>query len=225
MTISHIMNGSHNNKSKSERRRKEQLARRNTIIKAAREVFFAKGFMDATVDEIADRCGLAKGTIYLYFQSKEEVYVSIMAEGMGRLLKELQEIKSIDARNGGFIELALQTYYRFYRNNRKYFRIMFQSIHPDMRSRVPDELLKSCVDTAVECLGVVRDLVQKGIEKGIYRKVNPWAVANILWATVNGIIMGYEQDPIYREQIVGMELEDMLRCSCDLASDGLRVKR
>jgi AcrR family transcriptional regulator len=225
MTDGHIMNNSHKDNSKSERRRKEQLARRNTIIKAAREVFFAKGFMVATVDEIADRCGLAKGTIYLYFQSKEEIYVSIMAEGMGRLLKELQKAKGIDARDDELIELALQAYYRFYLSNRKYFRIMFLSTHPNMQTRVPETLLKGCMDTAVECLGVVRDLVQKGIEKGIYRKVDPWVVANILWATVSGIIMGYEQDPIYREQIVGMGLEEMLRYSCDLATEGLRVKR
>ena len=71
-------------------------------------------------------------------------------------------------------------------------------------------------------MSIVRDLVQTGIDRGLYRKVDAWAVANILWATVNGIIMSYEQDPVYREEIVGMELEQMLLHSLDLALEGLR---
>jgi AcrR family transcriptional regulator len=211
-------------KTRSERRRKEQEARRKAILKSAREVFFRKGFMDATVDEIAERSGLAKGTIYLYFGSKEEIYMSLMAEGMKLLRKELEQLRNLEARDGGLVERALTAYYGFYRKNRKYFRIMFLSSQPDLRARVPDELLRSCMETGRECLGIVRDVVRKGIEAGMYRKVDPWAVANVLWATVNGIIMSYEQD-IYREEIAGLELETMLNEGLDLVMGGLRVKR
>jgi len=217
------MNTGHNNK--TERRKNEQLARRTAILKAAREVFFAKGFMSATIDEIADRCGLAKGTIYLYFKSKEELYVSIMAEGMRRLRKEFEGLKDHPPGEEGLVENAFMAYYRFYKRNRKYFRIMFLSSQPDMRARVPEEVLRNCMESGRECLGIVRDLVQEGIDNHYYRKVDTWAVANILWATINGIIMAYEQDPVYREEIVGMELEKMLLHSLDLALEGLRLKK
>jgi len=216
------MNTGHNKK--TERRKNEQLARRTAIIKAAREVFFAKGFMSATIDEIADRCGLAKGTIYLYFKSKEELYVSIMAEGMRRLRKEFEVLKKHSAGDKDLVESAFMAYYQFFKRNRKYFRIMFLSSQPDMRARVPEEVLRNCMETGRECLGIVRDLVQEGINNRFYRAVDAWAVANILWATINGIIMAYEQDPVYREEIVGMELEQMLLHSLDLALEGLRLK-
>lgn len=223
MTVSHIMNISHNKK--IERRKSEQLARRASIIKAAREVFFTKGFMNATIDEIADKSHLAKGTIYLYFSSKEELYVSIMAEGMRRLRKEFEVLRDHPPGEKGLVEHAFRAYYGFYRKNRKYFRIMFLSSQPDLRARVPGELLASCMQTARECLGIVRDLIQEGIEKKYYRKVDAWAVANILWATVNGIIMSFEQDPLYRDEIAGMGLEQMLLQSLDLALEGLRAER
>ncbi len=222
MTNSHIMNNSQI--IRSERRRKEHEARRRVILKAAREVFFHKGFMDATVDEIAERCRLAKGTIYLYFGSKEEIYISIMAEGMKLLGRELGRLKDIDGGDGMLVEHALSAYYGFYLKNRKYFRIMFLSSQPDLRARVSDDLLKDCMETARQCLGIVGDLVRKGIKRGIYRKVDPWAVANILWATVNGIIMSYEQDPVYREEIAGIELEKMLNEALGLVLNGLRAK-
>ena len=44
------------------------------ILEAARKVFAKKGFNDATVDDIANAAGVAKGTVYLYYRSKREVY-------------------------------------------------------------------------------------------------------------------------------------------------------
>lgn len=212
-------------KRKTERRQKEQLARRRAILSAAREVFFAKGFMDAKIDDIAERCGLAKGTIYLYYRSKEDLYTSIMAEGMERLRREFEVLRDIAPGECGLVEKAFSAYIGFYNRNKKYFRIMFLSNQPDVRARTPQEVLLRCMETGLECMGIVRDLVQAGIERGYYRKVDPWAVANILWASVNGIIMAYENDPLYREELAGMELEKMLLHSLDLVTEGLRVKK
>ncbi len=212
-------------KRKTERRQKEQLARRRAILAAAREVFFAKGFMDATIDDIADRCSLAKGTIYLYFRSKEDLYTSIMAEGMERLRREFEVLKNLPPGEPGLVESAFRAYIGFYRKNRKYFRIMFLSSQPDVRARTPQEVLLRCMETGMECMGIVRDLVQEGIERAYYRKVDSWAVANILWASINGIIMAYENDPIYRDEFAGMEMEKMLLHSLDLVLEGLKVKK
>ncbi len=215
------MNESHNRK--QERRKNEQLARRASILAAARELFFEKGFMDATIDDIADRCSLAKGTIYLYFKSKEELYMAVMAEGMNLLLADFRKLKHHAPGEKGLVEKAFRAYFGFYRANRNYFRIMFLSSQPDLRARVPEEMLRSCMAAAAECLGIVRDLVQDGIAYGHYRRVDAWAAANILWATVNGVIMAYEQDPIYRDELAGMPLEQMLLHGLDLALEGLRA--
>jgi AcrR family transcriptional regulator len=204
------------------RRQKEQAERRKSILKAAREVFFKKGFKASTIDEIAGRCGLAKGTIYLYFGCKEELYVSIMGEGLGLLKKELGKIAGLPLQSDELLVHVLQIYFAFYRKNRKYFRIMFLSSQPDVRELAPDKLLRECMDTARDCLRTVSDIVEKGIKSGLFRPVNAWAVANILWSTINGIFMSCEQDPIYREEILGMEIEEILRESLDLALNGLR---
>jgi AcrR family transcriptional regulator len=60
-----------------ERRKKEKEHRRNAILKAARKLFFEKGFKAVTVDSIAAKADISKGSVYLYFDSKEEIYADI----------------------------------------------------------------------------------------------------------------------------------------------------
>jgi len=205
------------------RKQKEQAERKQSILNAAREAFFEKGFMAATMDGIADGCDLAKGTIYLYFKSKEELYVSIMAEGMELLKEDFGKIADPALPGDKLLGEVLRAYYIFYEKNRKYFRIMFLSSQPDVRERVPEELLRECMDSARECMQVLSDVIEKGIENGVFRKVNPWAFANILWSTVNGIIMHYEQGPLYRDEILRLPLREMLQEALDLALNGLRA--
>jgi AcrR family transcriptional regulator len=62
--------------------------RSNEILTAARKVFARKGFASATVDEIAEAANVAKGTLYLYFPSKREIYLAALRLGWARLNEE-----------------------------------------------------------------------------------------------------------------------------------------
>jgi AcrR family transcriptional regulator len=204
------------------RKQKEQEERKKTILNAAREAFFEKGFMAATMDGIAEACDLAKGTLYLYFRSKEELYFSVLAEGLSLLKQDFDRIPGLLLPADLLLEEVLKTYYGFYERNPRYFRIVFLSSLPDFRERTPDELLKKCVDEGRKCLQVVSDIIAKGIESGIFRNVDAWAAANILWSTVNGIVMNYEQGPLHRNEILKLPLQEMLYEALDLAVNGLR---
>src|SRR5262245_60277084 len=59
----------------------------NQILAAARQVFANKGYQDATMDEIAEVAGIAKGTLYSYFPSKREIYVAELSNGAADLLQ------------------------------------------------------------------------------------------------------------------------------------------
>ena len=52
------------------------------ILAAARKVFAVRGFNEATVDEIAAAAGIAKGTVYLYFSSKKDIYLAALKQGI-----------------------------------------------------------------------------------------------------------------------------------------------
>lgn len=62
------------------RKARERLYKRQEIVNAAREVFASRGFTSATLDEIAERAEFGKGTLYSYFESKDELFDTVIAD-------------------------------------------------------------------------------------------------------------------------------------------------
>ena len=63
--------------------------RKNTILKAARRLFFDRGFKAVTVDNIAAKAEVSKGSVYLYFKSKEEIYTQILINDSSATFEEI----------------------------------------------------------------------------------------------------------------------------------------
>ncbi|MBU2252071.1 MAG: TetR/AcrR family transcriptional regulator, partial [Proteobacteria bacterium] len=75
-----------------ERRKRERENRKNAILKAARKLFFEKGFRQVTVENIARKAEFSKGSIYLYFNSKEEIYSQILLNDIDKFHDSVADI-------------------------------------------------------------------------------------------------------------------------------------
>ena len=71
---------------------RERRARRQAIQAAAVQVFGDKGYPRATMEDVARQAELSVGTIYLYYRSKEELYVSLLFESMQRFREGIEKI-------------------------------------------------------------------------------------------------------------------------------------
>jgi AcrR family transcriptional regulator len=73
------------------RRKRKQEARRSDIIGAALRLFAAKGFAATRLDDVAEAAGIAKGTIYLYFETKEELFRDVVRQELLPTLNRFEE--------------------------------------------------------------------------------------------------------------------------------------
>src|SRR5881396_2406230 len=105
------------------------------ILEAARKEFAKKGFSDATVDDIALAAGVAKGTVYLYYRSKREVYFAALKFGIEQmyaaLVEELKEVSTPKDKLRALISVKLA----YFDENRDFFKIFYSElgnicIHP-----------------------------------------------------------------------------------------------
>ncbi len=154
----------------AERREREKEQRRRTIIKAAKKLFFSKGLENTTMDEIAEKAELGKGTLYLYFPSKEILAMSIIQETSDMLNKAL--CKAADTDKSGIeriidVTQALTDFFRKKRNEFRFFRYM-DTITASLGSENIVLLdWKSRVEGLIQ---VVLKVVVEGIEDGSIRK-------------------------------------------------------
>src|SRR5512145_2242868 len=85
----------------SSRRLKEKEDRKERILAAARDVFFDVGIRRATVDMIAAKAEIAKGTVYLYFPTKETILAHLLLEGLDTLNEYISSSYEESAELGG----------------------------------------------------------------------------------------------------------------------------
>ena len=98
--------------------------KRNAVLEAAMVVFSKKGFHDAHVDEIAELAGVAKGTVYRYFESKEEILKEIIRGNNNRLVEGLNVIFNKEEHILELIKEAIAYYIDFFESNKELYKIL-----------------------------------------------------------------------------------------------------
>ena len=94
----------------SERQIEERKIRKERILTGALEVFKTRGLENATMEEIAEKAGFGKATLYYYFQSKEEVFSAILDNGWMMLWSNIEPvIAKISSPRQKFINVLLKT--------------------------------------------------------------------------------------------------------------------
>ena len=113
-------------------------ARRAAILAAARHVFAAKGFGDTTIDEIARAAGIAKGTVYLYFRSKRELYRAALTSGISELTTivaaRMAEARTLEQKVRAYVEARAG----YFDTHREFFKLYLAELaevfrHPGLR--------------------------------------------------------------------------------------------
>jgi AcrR family transcriptional regulator len=170
------------------RRAEKKQALRQKILEAAREVFFRDGFMAANLDEVAQKAGVAKGTLYRYFESKAELYVEVLAHN-GEIFKQrMRETVGGGGSASDRIRRVAKFYFDHWVRNRDYFEIFWAIENQSVIGELPPGVLGQVSELWAECIEIVAGIITDGVESGEFVESDAWEVANILWTVANALI-------------------------------------
>lgn len=209
----------------AERKEREKEQRRNDIIDAAEAVFFEKGIETATMDDVANAAELSKGTLYLYFNSKDDLLHAIIHRGLV-IMKEMFT-EAFNSKEIGIEKVMAvgNAYFEFSRKYPDHFRVMLFHKHAGSCSPEDNPNLAACIELGDSSLEIVAQAVEVGIQDGSVRSdVDPMEVAVILWAQSNGIVQTvFEKD---MSECKGMEIssEHILQAARGLMMDMLKPR-
>jgi len=202
-------------------RSQRKADQRRRILEAARVVFFRDGFVKANLDEVAENAGVAKGTLYRYFESKAEMYVALLsADGEVFAQKMRESVADRNSPPAERIRRLSRFYFRHWRENREYFQIFWAMENQPLIGELPPGVVEEVTRLWEQCLSVVSEVVKEGCSVGDFRECDPWAVANILWTLANGMI-GAETSPAHR-QLRARDLDETYHEAVEFVIWGLR---
>ena len=186
--------------------------KRERILRAAIKVFARKGFYATRVSEIAKAAGVADGTIYLYFDSKDDVLVRIFEDRITKLLDvlrdEIAQGRSVDERLHRIVQLQLG----LLEGQRDLAEVITVNLRQSSR------LLKQyATPLFVQYLELLAGVIAEGQREGVLRKdAHPRILARALWGALDGVALtwalgGAEPGGLRKagEQIVALFLDGL----------------
>jgi AcrR family transcriptional regulator len=157
------------------------------ILDAARTVFAKRGYRAACVDQIAQQAGLAKGTLYLYYKSKQELYWATLREGLKELGQELE--RKVGAARGPRekIHAYVSTKVSHVERHKEFVRIYYAEVgNAAVNAAVP---LRDFKEYYQQQVSVLRSALREAAREGSIRKVREEAAAYAIFDVTRGVIM------------------------------------
>ena len=170
-------------------RTKEELVkefRTGEILRAARQVIANLGLGEASMERIAQGAGISKGTIYLYFQNKEQLLVRAVQQAFEELMARLQS--AVDAAGSApeRLRALVQSSLHHATENRGFFRALMEP--RGLGAESVSELARRFAAQNEEYVAFVARALEEGARRGEFRNLPPRLVAVALSGALRGAV-------------------------------------
>lgn len=191
---------------------KGKSAKREWILNKATEIFFEKDFESVSVEEIAERAEVSKGSVYTYFRSKAELYMAVYLEGLTLLNNRMSSVFSTSLSGLEMLhEIGIQ-YINYASDESGYFKVMQyfkQRQHIDIVQN--QDLLTACQQAGFSAFNYLLRAIQIGKQDGSIRPdTDSKSMAIQIWAGTSGLsdlfYSGNHFEEAFNKGITGEEM-------------------
>lgn len=163
-----------------------RAAKRDRIIAAALKLFARQPYQEVTMDSVAKLAVVAKGTLYLYFGSKEALYIGILTDGFEKAKQSNPD--DPQAQVAERLHRAIATSIEFYDSHRDFLHLLAteEPRIAAVRSRVIQEFRQHAVE-------FFSSLVEEGMARGVFRRADPRAAALAIIGGIRSLMLYYDE--------------------------------
>ncbi len=200
------------------RQQKKEESRRR-ILESAREIFFRDAFMAANLDEVAEKAGVAKGTLYRYFESKADLYVAVLADNGKVFTDKMAQAADGEGSSLDRLWAIANFYFDHWTRHQNYFQIFWAIDNESVIGDLPGPVIDEVTRLWEQSLQILDRVLRQGVERGELRDCDTWAVANIMWTVANSIIQS--EATLARRDLRRRPLEDVYQSAFETLLRGL----
>jgi AcrR family transcriptional regulator len=199
----------------SQRWQRRKDARPAELLEAALDVFFQKGFAAARLEDIATRAGVSKGTVYLYFNSKEDVFEALVK---AIPLPNVEHLRAIASDTSVPADLMLRRVLTLLGGMLRDERMTkFPRLIIGEGGRFPKLAESYKREVISRGVAIMSSIIERGIEEGRFRKIDPQHAAygamspllfTAIWRTT---FERFERAPLDADAFVAQHIDTFLR--------------
>jgi AcrR family transcriptional regulator len=175
------------------RKEREKRERAKSILDAATKVFLAKGYTKTTMDDIALEAEITKPTIYQYFETKEQLYVSLMApfiDELGTQIRKIEEglVQRAYEEGTSLVHDLFRNMYAAFQKFPYRFRVVQFFQQSGRIWEMSDSVSSSLNAKGSQNFEGIRNVLALGIEQGLLKECNVYQLADVIWGLFVGVI-------------------------------------
>jgi AcrR family transcriptional regulator len=228
---SSFITGLRESMSVQERHRRERHARGQAILTAAAKVFAKHGLEGATIEMVAREAEVAVGTIYLYYSSRDDLYLNLVAHREEQLRARYLEIFARKLDPLAELKTIASAYLDYMRDTREVFlaqhSVVFSQLHQRLKRNSEKRNFQRVMDLSHELFGLWEATIRRAFEGGVIaNSMGPKKTAAVIWASMNGAFMLMGDGNFFRD-VTGLNPEHFVDEALEshLAASQLSVRR
>jgi AcrR family transcriptional regulator len=177
---------------REQRRAHHQDLSRTQLLDAAEEIFGRKGFHETTLKEVAELAEFSVGSVYSFFENKEDLYVNVFIRRGDEYMPALHAVLDDPGDPGVQLHLLVDFEVEFFREHRHFGRLILRSSPRSLPPGTETGLEKAVAGNFEEAMALQAELFRRGQQSGAFRSGDP----DVLGRLFSGVIAAYHsQDP------------------------------
>jgi len=189
--------------------------RKSQILNAAEGIFTKKGFDEARMDDIAVKTGLSKGTLYLYFKSKDDLIIAILDRIFQREFRQLEDLQQGELSATETVWKLTEMLAKDIMGILRLVPIVYEFLALAFRNKYVQQALKKYIN---RYLDILVPIIEHGIEAGEFRAVDAREVAVAMGAMIEGTLLLW----VYDKSLV--EPDYHIRSGMKLLLEGVQAR-
>ena len=166
-----------------EKKETKKEKKREKILEAAAELFSHRSYHEVMMEEVAKLTDVAKGTVYNYFTSKEELYFSIMKIRMEKLINSVKEKISSESNSINSLHSFITHIYMFMMKYQSFF-LIYQKESLDSENLFCEELR----NLESQLRSLITEIIKKGVKENLFRNVEENFTVSLILGSIYGSV-------------------------------------
>ena len=205
----------------------EKAQRYQSLLDAAQNVFFRKGFEQTSMDEIATEAGFSRALLYVYFEDKKDIYSALRIRSVEVMRAKMLEYVNPNDCGINRVKQIGEAFYDFYRNDRSHFDCLSLDISLNNQQSAQYQASKTSalLEAEKKTMDITINALHTGFEDG---SIDPKKVPNVLQTamflrgSLHGVIMLQNEGASALLNQASLDKEALVRYTIDNVTNALK---